>query len=121
MTINENQNPALTEEIIPDSPIKEFLVNYAGEKFKPEDEGVTVEMVVDILAAEFPEFLMAVAEENFLRGYTTGLEDAYQAFETENKTTTAAGSACELADSLAAADEFDGTDQKQFDTFDQRV
>ena len=114
MTINENQNPALAEEVVPDSPIKEFLVNYAGEKFNPEDEGVTVEMIADILAAEFPEFLMAIAEENFVRGYTSGLEDAYQAFELENKAAAADGSACELTDrstdSLAITDEFDGTD-----------
>jgi hypothetical protein len=35
---------------------------------------VTVDMAVQVFAAEFPEFLMAVAEENFLRGYQQALD-----------------------------------------------
>ena len=34
------------------------------------------DMAVEVFAAEFPEFLMAIAEENFLRGYQLGIEDA---------------------------------------------
>ena len=30
----------------------------------------------ETLADEFPEFIMAFAEENFLRGYQLGLDDA---------------------------------------------
>jgi hypothetical protein len=37
-------------------------------------------MIVDVMANEFPEFLLAIAEENYLRGwssgYSKGLEDA---------------------------------------------
>jgi len=32
-------------------------------------------MAVQVFAAEFPDFLMAVAEENFLRGYEQALTD----------------------------------------------
>jgi len=32
-------------------------------------------MAVQVFAAEFPEFLMAIAEENFLRGYEQALID----------------------------------------------
>ena len=32
-------------------------------------------MAVEVFAAEFPEFLLAVAEENFLRGYEQALAD----------------------------------------------
>ena len=32
-------------------------------------------MAVDVFAVEFPEFLLAVAEENFLRGYEQALAD----------------------------------------------
>ena len=32
-------------------------------------------MIVDVLAEEFPDFLMVVAEENWLRGYRQGLAD----------------------------------------------
>jgi len=36
---------------------------------------VTVEMIVELMAKEFPEFLMAVAEENFIRGYRQAFID----------------------------------------------
>ena len=38
-------------------------------------EEITVDMAVEVFAAEFPEFLLAVAEENFLRGYEQALVD----------------------------------------------
>jgi hypothetical protein len=40
-------------------------------------------MAVEVFAAEFPEFLLAVAEENFLRGYEQALGDVV-AMETKN-------------------------------------
>ncbi len=101
MTTDERENPILTEEVSPDSPLKEFLVNYVGEKFNPADGSVTVEMIVETIAAEFPDFLMAVAEENFLRGYSTGLEDAYEAFKTEK---------VQILEKTTVDDEFDGSD-----------
>lgn len=69
------ENPDLNEVVDPaDSPMKEWIVAYVGERYDIED--VTVEMIVDVMANEFPEFLLAIAEENFLRGYSKGLEDA---------------------------------------------
>ena len=68
-------NPTLTETVEPDSDLKNFLVEYVGEQKNPEDQNVTVEMIVEVMAQEFPEFLMAVAEENFLRGYHQALID----------------------------------------------
>ena len=59
-----------------DTKLKELIVNYVGEQVHPLKPEVTVEDIVNIFADEFPEFLMVVAQENFLRGYTTGLEDA---------------------------------------------
>jgi len=61
-----------------DSELKEFLVNYTGTKLDTEE--VTVQMIADVMAAEFPEFAFSFAEENYIRGYKLGLEDAYQAF-----------------------------------------
>ena len=52
-----------------------MLVNYVGEKKTPEGDDVTVEMIVEQLAEEFPEFVLAVAEENFIRGYQQALTD----------------------------------------------
>jgi hypothetical protein len=60
--------------------LKQILVEYVGKKYATEqDEGefeVTVQMIVDTLAHEFPEFVMIMAEENWLRGYKKGLDDA---------------------------------------------
>ena len=69
-----HQNPVLAMEVEKDSELKEYLVEYVGTKF--DKEQVTVNMIAEILATEFPEFVYAMAEENFLRGYELGLEDA---------------------------------------------
>jgi len=74
MTI-ENDNPELLKVIAADNRLKQLLVNYAGEKLNPENDEVNIEMVIDVLAVEFPELLLAVAEENFIRGYQQGLAD----------------------------------------------
>ncbi len=68
-------NPMLHEAVNADSTLKEWLVDYVGEKHKPESEEVTVEMIVATIAEEFPEFLMVVAEENWVRGYHQALVD----------------------------------------------
>ena len=59
-----------------DTVLKEWLINYVGTKKSPKDDDVTVEMIVETVAEEFPEFLFLVAQENFLRGYGQGLDDA---------------------------------------------
>ncbi len=58
-----------------DNKLKEILVDYVGNKKEPEDDSVTVEMIVEVIADEFPEFLFVVAQENFLRGYEQALDD----------------------------------------------
>ena len=45
-------------------------------------------MIADTLAAEFPEFVYAFAEENFIRGYEIGIEDASNLHTTTTKETT---------------------------------
>jgi hypothetical protein len=76
MSTNEMTGVVIAKE----NALKEMLVEYVGNKFaKPEDEGefeVTVQMIVDTLAHEFPEFVMIMAEENWVRGYQQGLDDA---------------------------------------------
>ena len=86
------ENKTLKEEVNKDTPIKEWLVNYVGTEFLSEmerinsedpdsdlgwDGSVTVEMIIEMISKEFPEFLMAVAEENFIRGYTQSMADLY--------------------------------------------
>jgi len=73
-----HQNPLLAMPVIPDSELKNYLVEYVGTKM--EQEEVTVNMIVEILAVEFPEFIYAIAEENYLRGYQVGLDDADRLF-----------------------------------------
>ena len=71
----EDANEVLDEVVEPENELKTMLVNYVGEKQSPDGEQVTVEMIVDQLANEFPEFVLAVAEENFVRGYQQALND----------------------------------------------
>ncbi len=89
MTDNENNEKTTTETelhtndmlamvVDPDSELKTMLVKYVGTKF--DNEEVTVNMIVEAMAHEFPEFVYSFAEENFLRGYQLGLDDAYKAF-----------------------------------------
>jgi hypothetical protein len=58
-----------------EGPLKEMLVNYVGEKHSPENNEVTVEMIVETVANEFPDFLLVVAKENWIRGYQQAMFD----------------------------------------------
>ena len=58
-----------------ETPIKQWLVDYVGKNTSPADDEVTTEMIVECMAKEFPEFLMTVAEENWVRGYQQALVD----------------------------------------------
>lgn len=71
----EDANEVLDEVVTPENELKTMLVNYVGEKQTPDGDQVTVEMIVEQLATEFPEFVLAVAEENFIRGYQQALTD----------------------------------------------
>ena len=68
----ENEN--LNETLNTDTGLKELVVNYIGERLAGPEE-ITVDMAVEVFAAELPEFLLAVAQENFLRGYEQALAD----------------------------------------------
>ena len=70
----ENKNPDLEVFVEDTSGLRQLVINYIGERLVV-DEDVTIDMAVEVFAAEFPEFLMAVAEENFLRGYEQALTD----------------------------------------------
>ena len=71
----EEENTTLTETVEPQNELKTWLVDYVGNKAAPDSDEVTVEYIVDVMSTEFPEFLMAVAEENWVRGYQQALED----------------------------------------------
>tara|TARA_R100001015_G_C4633810_1_gene199273 strand:+ start:3361 stop:3618 length:258 start_codon:yes stop_codon:yes gene_type:complete len=62
-------------EINKDSELKEIIVNYVGNKTNPKDDEVTLEHIAEIFSEEFPEFLLTLAEENWINGYTQALND----------------------------------------------
>jgi len=70
----ENKNPDLDTFIEDTSGLRQLVINYIGDHLEVAEE-VTIDMAVEVFAAEFPEFLIAVAEENFLRGYEQALTD----------------------------------------------
>jgi hypothetical protein len=73
------ENPDLMRQIEVSSELKEWLVEYVGNKMMPEAGEVSVDMVIHVLADEFPEVILPLAEENFFRGYEQALEDMQQA------------------------------------------
>ena len=70
-----NKNPNLTKLVEPENDLKNMLVEYVGEELNPEDQKVTVEMIIEVMAKQFPEFVLAMAEENWVRGYEQALVD----------------------------------------------
>ena len=83
------QNPALKEKVEKDTELKDMIVSYVGEKKKPENDEVTLEMVLEVMAEDFPDFVMPIAEENWIRGYQQALADVDEgqrlAYEEEQK------------------------------------
>ena len=61
--------------VVKDNLMKTWLVNYVGEKLNPENDAVSVEMIVDVMSQEFPDFLLIVAQDNWIRGYQQALHD----------------------------------------------
>ena len=73
---DNTENPDLHVAVSKENEMKKWLVNYVGEKLQPENDEVNVEMIIEVMAKEFPEFLLVIAEENFIRGYQQGLADS---------------------------------------------
>ena len=71
----ENENPDLLKAVEKSNELKEWLVDYVGNKCNPESDEVNVEMIIKVMAEDFPEFLLVLAEENFIRGYQQAIAD----------------------------------------------
>ena len=79
-------NEDLLREVTPsDSELKDIIVNYVGNNLNPESDNITVEQVINVFAEQFPEFLLAVAEENWVNGYTQALNDVRHVDENRSK------------------------------------
>jgi len=73
--MSEKDDSYLQKVVIIDGELKTFIVDYIGKKLNPENDEVTLEMIISVITEEFPELLLSIAEENFLRGYEKGLND----------------------------------------------
>jgi|TARA_R110000787_G_scaffold105850_10_gene213461 hypothetical protein len=73
--MKEQDLSTLNNEVTKDNDLKEYIINYVGQREDPEDEKVTVSMVVDALAEDFPELVLCISEENWVRGYQQALTD----------------------------------------------
>ena len=71
----ENENPDLLKVVEKSNKLKEWLVDYVGNEHPLESDEVSIEMIIKVMAKEFPEFLLALAEENFIRGYQQAMAD----------------------------------------------
>ncbi len=85
-TDNLGENATLKEVVEPENDLKNMLVEHVGNLLEPEDELVTVEMILQVMADEFPEFLLVVAEENWIRGYHQALSDVEEGEKMVQKT-----------------------------------
>ena len=72
---NEEENPLLKTAVAAETPLQKMIVEYVANKVNPENREVTVEMIVEVMAEEFPHFVLALAEENWIRGYRQALDD----------------------------------------------
>ena len=82
MSVDDKTNNSLLQEKVnilygqdETNPLKKMIVEYVGGKLKPENDEVTLEMVVNELANEFEELVLPLAEENWIRGYHQAMED----------------------------------------------
>ena len=82
--MNTSDNPVLLEVPMPNTELKKWLVEYVGSQFGPSNGEGTVEMIVETVSKEFPEFLLVVAEENYFRGYEQALVDLHEAESLSN-------------------------------------
>ena len=78
-------NEMLGVVVQPDGVLQKYIVEYVGTEFDKEE--VTVNMIAATLAHEFPDFMYAMAEENFLLGYKQGLDDAEKLYNRTTETT----------------------------------
>lgn len=69
------KNAILEETVEQGDTLKNMIVEYVGNVVEPENDEVTLEMVIDCLASEFKELVLALAEENWVRGYHQAMDD----------------------------------------------
>ena len=64
MTNEKDYENGLLHNIVQiDGDLKEYLVNYVGNKVQPENDEVTVHMIIQVLAAEFQSWLLVLLKK----------------------------------------------------------
>jgi len=69
--------------------IKEIILEYISSNNSNNSNtipiDITIEMVIDTLSKEFPELLLPIAEENYIRGYHEAMDNLNQVEEEMRK------------------------------------
>ena len=83
----EDKNPELDKVLNPeDSNLKDLIVIYIGNNLDPPDtDEITLQMAITVLMGEFPELLLALSEENFIRGYKQAFADIESGKDVKNE------------------------------------
>jgi len=58
-----------------ESELKDHIVQYVGNAKNPENDEVNLAMIIEVLSEEFPELILCISEENWVRGYHQALVD----------------------------------------------
>ena len=61
-----------------ENQVIDYLVNYTGEKLNPENDEVTIGMIIDVLSQDFPDLVLCLSEENWVPGYQQALTDVQE-------------------------------------------
>ena len=52
----------MSEQVKNDTPLKDLIVDFVGNKLNPENDEVTIEHITEVFSEEFPEFLLKMSE-----------------------------------------------------------
>lgn len=68
-------DPLMTNPVVRDTNFKDVIVDYVGNKINPKNDEVTVEMIIEVMAEEFPDLAFCLAKENWILGYKQAVDD----------------------------------------------
>ena len=72
MEIEKTENKVINKN---ESGLKDLIVDFVGNKINPENDEVTISHIAEVFAEEFPVYVITLAEENWINGYTQALND----------------------------------------------
>ena len=75
--ISENMT-TLNDTVENNNELMDYIINYVGQETQPENDEVTIGMVIDVLAEKFPQLVLCLSEEKWVRGYQQALTDVQE-------------------------------------------